>query len=367
MANTDKLNLFRQELDRLGIPLLGPDINRSKADFGVEAREDGTLCVRYALAAIRNVGHAAMTGMVRAREAEGRFRSVSDLATRLDSGHVNKRQIEMLACAGAFDSLTPNRHQVFKAADTIVRHATAAAQERASEQNSLFGGPGGGDGEASRMRLPNVEDWPAMERLRYEFDAIGFYLSAHPLDSYGKSLERLRVVAVSDIPKLQKVEPGRKKVAGIVVAKQERRAKTSGNKFAFVSLSDQSGVFEVVVFSEVLSQNRDLLVAGQPLVLTVDARIDEDDIRLSAVEVEDLDQAVAHAAAGLRLYMRDEKPLSHLKTILAKESKGRGTISVVLDLDHGEEVEMALPGGYRLTPAARQALKSLPGVVVQDV
>ena len=365
-ANTDKLNLFRQELDRMKIPLHGPDINRSQADFDVEAGAQGQLGVRYALAAIRNVGHGAMSGLAAARDESGPFRDLSDLARRLDPRQINKRQIEMLACAGAFDSLTANRHQVYRAADLIVRHANAAAQERGSDQNSLFAGAGG-QVEAPRLRLPDVEDWPAMDRLRQEFEAIGFYLSAHPLDSYGKSLERLRAVPVADIPKLQQIEPGRKKIAGIVVGKQERRAKNSGNKFAFLQLSDQTGVFEVVIFSELLARCRDLLTPGQPLLVTVDARSDEEGLRLSAAEIEDLDQAVSQTAAGLKIFVRDSRPLGNLKTVLDREGKGRARVSVVLNLDHGEEVEMALPGGYRLSPQTRQALKTLPGVMVQDV
>jgi len=365
MANTDKLNTFRQELDRLGIPLLGPDVNRSGADFGVELRADGTQCVRYALAAIRNVGHAAMTELERERTDNGPFKSVADFAGRLDARYVNKRQIEVLACAGAFDGLTGNRHQVYKAADRIVRHAQTAAEERASNQVSLFGGAGGG--ESAALTLPNVDDWPAMDRLRYEFDAIGFYLSAHPMDAYGASLQRLGVVAMGDIPKLHRIEPGRKKVAGIVVTKQERRAKQSGNPFAFVQLSDKTGVYEIVVFSEVLSQSRELLVAGQPVLVAVDPQANENETRMTAAEITDLDQAVANTAAGLRIHLRDESPLPQLKTILQRESRGRGTVSVVLDLDGDEEVEMALPGRYRLSTGARRALKALPGVSVQDV
>jgi DNA polymerase-3 subunit alpha len=364
MANTDKLNVFRQELDRMGIPVLGPDMNRSRADFGVETAEDGQRGVRYALAAIRNVGHGAMTALVEQREAGGPFNDLSDLAQRLDARLINKRQIEQLACAGAFDSMNSNRHQVYKAADLLVRHAAVAASERDSNQSSLFGG---GGAETPRIALPQVEDWPAMDRLRHEFDAIGFYLSAHPLDAYGKSLERLRVVSFGDIPKLIRVEPGRKKVAGIVVGKQERRAKQSGNKFAFLQLSDASGVYEAIVFTETLNKARDLLVAGQPVLVTLDVGVNGDDLRYSAVEIEDLDQAVAHAAAGLRLFLKDTRPVDNLKSILAREGRGRGKISLVLGLDGGEEVEMELPDTYRLSPGARQALKSLPGVVVQDV
>ena len=190
MANTDKLNVFRQDVARMGIPMLGPDINRSRADFSVEQTQDAdgqpVRGIRYALAAIRNVGHGAMTALVQEREANGDYRDLAALANRLDGRQINKRQIEMLACAGAFDSLHPNRHQVCKAAETIVRHAHVAADERDSNQVSLFGG-GGSDGaggfdgaggtaaEAPRLQLPRVEEWPAMDRLRHEFDAIGFY------------------------------------------------------------------------------------------------------------------------------------------------------------------------------------------------
>ncbi|WP_027288997.1 DNA polymerase III subunit alpha [Rhodovibrio salinarum] len=369
MANTDKLNLFRQELNRMGIQLFAPDINRSRPNFDTEfyRDEDGAqrTGIRYALAALRNVGHAAMQGLVAERDASGEFRDLADLAQRLDSKQINKRQIEQLACAGAFDQINPNRQQVYKAADTVVRHAAVAASERNSNQVSLFGG-GAGVQEAPRLSLPRVDDWPDMERLRYEFDAIGFYLSAHPLDSYGQTLERMRVTKFGDIPKLMKVEPGRKKAAGIVAGRQERRTKT-GNKFAILTVSDQSGVYEVWVFSEVLNKTRDLLVAGQPVLLTLEVQVNGDDVRFTAQEIEDLDQAAANAAAGLRVYLHTPDPLPHLKSILAREGRGRGKVSVVLDLDHGEEVEMELPDSYKLSPNARQALKSIPGVVVQDV
>jgi DNA polymerase-3 subunit alpha len=374
MANTDKLNLFRQELNRMGVPLLGPDVNRSRADFAVEDTEDsdGTAKkgIRYALAAIRNVGHGAMTALAAQRSETGAFRDLADLANRLDSRQLNKRQIEMLACAGALDSLNANRHQSYRAAETIVRHAHVAADERDSNQVSLFGGPGGGAAEPARLQLPRVEDWPAMDRLKQEFDAIGFYLSAHPLDGYGQSLERLRVARFGDLPRLHASQPGRKKAAGIVAGKQERRAKT-GNKFAILTVSDQSGTHEVWVFAELLNKTRELLVPGQPVLLTLEVQVsgqgEDADVRFTAQEIEDLDQAAAKAAAGLRVYLKDPAPLPHLKSILAREGKGRGKISVVLGLEHGEEVEMELPEGYRLSPNARQALKSLPGVVVQDV
>jgi len=369
MGNTDKLNIFRQELDRIKVPLLPPDINRSYATFGVEKiagkEADGSRYgIRYALGAIKNVGSAAMAAMVAEREANGPFADVADFASRLDPRGVNKRQLENLACAGAFDELNRNRHSLFEAAETIVRTAAAATSERESAQENLFGGT---DAEpAPSLPLPRIDDWPAMQRLRREFEAIGFYLSAHPLDAYGNSLERLRVVRAGDLAAVFKRSPGRKKVAGIVVGKQERMSR-QGNRFAFIQISDPSGQFEVVVFSDVLARTREVLESGEPVLLTVEGRADGDDTRLMAQEIEPLEAAVAHTASGLRLFLDQAEALDRLRSVLEREAKGRGRVSLVLDLADGQEVELELPGGYRLTPPVRQALKSLPGVEVQDL
>ncbi|MFQ6017885.1 MAG: DNA polymerase III subunit alpha [Kiloniellaceae bacterium] len=366
MDNTDKLNVFRQELERQGIRLLPPDINRSRADFRVEpeAAEGGRPAIRYALGAIKNVGAAAMEALVAEREKTGAFQDLADFAGRLDSRVVNKRQIESLACAGAFDSLAANRHQVYQAAETIARRAAAAAGERASAQESLFG-DGAGAPPAS-LALPKVDDWPAMERLRHEFDAIGFYLSAHPLDAYGGDLERLGVVRYADLAWIMEREPGRKHLAGIVIGRQERTSR-QGNRFAFVQLSDTSGIYEVVVFSELLSRSRDVLDGGAPLLITVEGRSDGEGLRLMAQEIAPLDPAVARAGKGLKVFLEDAAPLRSLKSVLSREAKGRGRIRLVLDLADGREAELELPGGYRLAAATRQAIKAIPGVTVQDL
>ncbi|MCH8997325.1 MAG: DNA polymerase III subunit alpha [Proteobacteria bacterium] len=368
MGNTDKLNIFRQELDRLGIPLLPPDINRSRADFGVEEPGanggGGRHAIRYALAAVKNVGRAAMDALVAERDRNGPFKSLGDLAERVDARAVNKRQIESLACAGAFDGLDGNRHRVFEAAETIARHASAAASERESAQENLFGN---GDASVTPDLVPaEVADWPAMERLRHEFEAIGFYLSAHPLDAYGDSLERLGVVRAADLAAAMERDSGRKRLAGIVIDKRERTSR-QGNRFAFVQLSDTSGVYEVVVFSDLLAATRDLLDGGEPLLLTVESRGDDEGLRLMAQKIEPLEAAVAGAGLGLRVFMSGPEPLESLKSLLERETEGRGHIKLVLDLADGQEVELELPGGYRLSPAARQAIKAVPGLVVQDV
>ncbi len=368
MGNTDKLNVFRQELGRLGIQLLPPEVNLSRADFGVEALADGGRAIRYALGAIKNVGEAAMRGMIAERAEQGPFRSLGEFARRVDARSLNKRQIENLAKAGAFDHLNPNRHQVHEAAETIVRHAAAAANDRDSAQVSLFGGVE--QNSPPDLTLPAVEDWPSMDRLRQEFEAIGFYLSAHPLDAYGAGLARLRAVPAVELPKALARASGRQRAAGIVIGKQERTSR-QGNRFAFVQFSDASGTFEVMLFSDLLARSRDFLDGSAPLLVTLEARGDGEDMRLTAQDIEPLDAAVAQAGVGLKIFLTDERPLDSLKTTLALDQRGRGRVSLVLDLAgrapaERDEVEIELKDHYRLGPEIRQAIKAIPGLDVQD-
>ncbi|RMD62903.1 MAG: DNA polymerase III subunit alpha, partial [Alphaproteobacteria bacterium] len=376
MGNTDKLNVFRQELERLGIALLPPDINRSRADFGVEEIADGEVAegegtgagraVRYALGAIKNVGEAAMAALVAEREKAGPFQSLGDFARRIDARAINKRQIENLACAGAFDSLSANRRQLYEGAEVIVRHAAAATSERASAQVSLF------ESTATPCLadpiLPAVEDWPAMERLRHEFEAIGFYLSAHPLDAYGARLARLGVVSSADLAAAVAAAPGRKRLAGIVMGKQERMSR-QGNRFAFVQLSDPSGVFEVVVFAELLARRRDLLDSGEPLLITVETRGEGEELRLNAHEIETVETALADVQSDIKVFLDDPRPLQSLRSLLEREARGPGRdrVCLVLNLSAHGEVELELPTRYRLSTGFRQAIKAIPGVEVIDL
>jgi DNA polymerase III subunit alpha len=362
--NTDKLGLFRRELDRLSIRLLPPDINRSETLFGVETMGEGRLAVRYALAAVRNVGHGAAEVIVVARQSAGPFQSLADFTRRCDPKALNKRALESLIAAGALDCLNSNRRQTFGAVELLLRQAGVAASDRASRQESLFGGS---LGEPDRLTLPAVADWPAMEKLRHEFEAIGFYLSAHPLDSYGEVLTRLDVVRYSDLAGSLSARPTmRAKLAGIVTARQERTS-TKGSRFAFVQLSDSSGMYEVVAFSEILAAQRDLLEPGTAVLLTVDVRPDSDNLRLTAQSIQGLEAAAAQISFGLTVYLNDSGPIASLKQIMERCGRGKGRLRLVLELERGRECELAVPGGWAISAAARGAIKAIPGVVdVQD-
>ncbi|HVI87856.1 MAG TPA: DNA polymerase III subunit alpha [Dongiaceae bacterium] len=359
MGNTEKLNIFRQELTRIGVKLLPPDINKSMPTFAVEAQPDGNLAVRYALAAVKNVGMAAMEQMVAAREAEGEFSSLADFCERIDPKSINKRQLENLSLAGAFESLVKNRRQVYESIEQMLRQANAAHEAKSSNQDSLFG-----DAAKVTLTLPPTPEWPSMEKLQHEFGAIGFYLSAHPLDAYGASLKRLEAVPYADLPAYMRNRGvGRAKVAGLLVGKQERTSQ-KGNRFAFLQLTDPSGLFEATIFSERLNEAREMLEPGRALLLSVDLRLEEDTLRLLVNQVEALDQAASNTGAGLRIFLNEPGPLDSLKQILGKVGRGKGKVELLLDLaEEQREVVLTLPGRYAISPVIRGAIKAVPGIV----
>ena len=360
LGNTDKLNTFRQELVRLGIRLLPPDINASAAVFKVETLPNGERAIRYALGALKNVGVQAMKAVVKEREENGPFTDLFDFAGRCDSKVTNKRQLESLASAGAFDGLNPNRAQVLGAVEALVQHSSVMASERGSAQESLFSADD--DLALHAKPLPDVADWPAIERLGHEFEAIGFYLSAHPLDAYAKALKRLKVTEWAE---LASRPPGhdiaRARLAGTVIAKKERTS-ARGNRFAFVQMSDASGMYEVTVFAEVLSASRELLDSGAPVLVTVDARRDGDGVRLTVQNIEALDEVAAAAPPRLTVYLTADEALDRLKEVIGKAGGGRGEVNLVLGAWPGSEVEIVLPGGYAISPEARGRILALPGV-----
>ncbi len=359
MGNTDKLNQFRQELMRLRIKLLPPDVNASAARFAVETLPDGSRAVRYALAAIKGVGAQAMESVVAERRANGPYKDVFDFARRVDHTVMNKRMMEKLVCAGAFDSLSRNRQQLFAGLETVLRYAQAEAQQRESGMASLFGAT-----EALKAPdLPKVPDWEPLEKLRHEFEAIGFYLSAHPMDTFAPALTRMRVVKHADLPKaMRDAKSTRYKMAGIVVARQERTAK-SGNRFAFVTLSDATGVFEVTLFQETLAQSREMLEAGKAVLVSVDAQRNGEEIRLTCHGVQLLEEEVSKTAAGLRILVDDVRAVEGIKNTLSRLPPGRGKVMLAVEVDALREVEIALPKTFQIDSAGRAAIKSLQGVV----
>jgi DNA polymerase-3 subunit alpha len=352
IGNTDRLNIFRQEAQRLGVRVLPPDINRSESYFACSA-EKGEIF--YALAAVKGVGKQAMEHVVAVRGEGGPFRSIGDFARRIDPKFVNKRAFESLVRAGAFDALSRNRRQLVESSDAVLSDAARTARERETGQVSLFGEAAS---EKEELRLVQVDEWPAHEKLGEEFSAIGFYLSGHPLDNYRTALTRLQALTFAQI------QDDRRstfvvQMAGTIIRKSERRGRND-QSYAFVSFSDPSGMFEVMFFPEVLAATRPLLEAGKSVLLKLNASWEGDELKLRAISASDLEKAAADAGEGLKIYLEDIRPLAAIASQLRQP--GKGMITLVVPGSEGREVEIKLPQRQQVSATLKGALKSLPGV-----
>ena len=351
MGNTDKLSEFRREAQRIGIKVEAPSINRSGVEFDVH---EGA--IRYALAAIKGVGRQAVESIVEARQA-GPFKDLGDFARRINPRLVNKRTLESLIAAGAFDEIDTDRARVHAAIDAIMASANRTQEESAAGQGDIFGALG----EPEPLRVPPYAPWAGAERLQREYDAIGFFLSGHPLDDYAGVLARLRVQSWADFSKSVKAGATMGRIAATVLDRQERRTK-SGSKMGIFSLSDQTGHFEAIIFSEGLNQYRDLLEPGRAVVLTVQASVEGEEVRARIGAAEALDKAAEKLTSAMRIYLRDEKPIPSIAERL--KDRGDGEVSVILMLDGGRrEVEISLGKKFKASPQVASALKAVQGVV----
>ena len=374
LNNTDKLSEFRAEAQRLKIKVEAPNINRSGPTFEVS---DNT--IYYALAALKGVGPQAVELIVEERRKSGVFTSLADFAARVNPRAINKRIIESLAAAGAFDTLDSNRARVFGGADAILAACQRTHEAATIGQNDMFGGAA----DAPSIMLPQIEPWLPAERLRREYDAIGFFLSGHPLDDYATVLKRLRVQSWAEFSRAVKTGATAGKVAATVVSRMERRTKT-GNKMGIMGLSDPTGHFEAVLFSEGLAQYRDVLEPGAAVLLQLGAELQGEDVRARVLHAEPLDAAAAKTQKGLRIFVRDTKPLDSIakrlnmpeaaapngaskmpaaKPAPAPVGAGDGDVSLVIMLDLETEVEMKLPGRFKVSPQIAGAIKAVSGVV----
>jgi DNA polymerase III subunit alpha len=363
MDNTDKLSEFRDEAKRLGVNIEPPSINRSGVDFNV----DGST-INYALAALKGVGRQAVEAIVEAR-GQRAFRDLSDLVSRINPRAVNKRVLESLAAAGAFDELGADRARVFAAVDSML--AAAQREHQAHTIGALEFSFGGADAREA-FPLPAVEAWLAAERLQKEFDAVGFFLSGHPLDEYAAMLRHMRVQSWADFARSVRSGTSVGRVAATVVTRAERRTR-SGSKMGIVGLSDATGHYEAVIFFEGLQQFREVLEPGAAVLLVLSAEMQGDEVRARIQSAEPLDQAAARLSKGLRIFLRGDAPIESVAKRLeapnadrSSQERAKGEVALILLLGEGTEVEVKLPGRFRVSPQIAGAIKAVPGVVAVE-
>ena len=356
---TDKLAVYKRECDRMGIEIVPPCVNRSAPTFTV-----GPGRIHYALGALKGVGLEAMR-LIHDARGDQPFRDIHDLARRTDMKRVGKRPLEMLARAGAFDRLDDNRARVMKSLDGLVAWSAAVQSQAASSQTSLFGG--GEDLPPPRAPLSGI--WLPTEKLGEEHKAVGFYLSGHPLDDYLPALRRKKVMTLAEISQDALNGPLVAQIAGTVAARMERKS-AKGTAYAFVSLSDPTGLYEVTVFSDLLTASRDKLEPGASVVLQVKVEPSGDQVKMLANSVTALEDAVADAGAGclaVEMQGADTIPrlvevLTRIRTDIIVPPRSRGPIR--LRIREGDEIiEIEVANDAPLTTPARQALRAVPGVL----
>jgi DNA polymerase III subunit alpha len=319
--------------------------------------------VVYGLGALKGVGVEAMQLIVSAR-GDKPFATLFDFARRADMKRIGKRPLEMLARAGAFDVLDGNRARVFEALDSLVAYSAAIHEAKTSNQVSLFGEAGA---DIPEPRLPFRDDWLPVERLTQEHQAIGFYLSGHPLDDYMAPLKRRDVKTLTELTQLAERGPLIAKLAGAVSSKQERKS-AKGNRFAFVQLSDPTGLYEVTVFSDTLEAARDLLEPGKNVVLTVKAELEGDTLKLLANHVQPIDQvADAAGAQALRIHLNQASAATSIASLLASvQGRNRAQITLCVPDAQGREIDLTLPDPYPVTAQIKGAIKAMQGVVMVE-
>jgi DNA polymerase III subunit alpha len=353
MSNADKLNDFRRDAIRLGIEVKPPSVQTSFRVFEVGDNE-----IFYALAAIKGVGEAAVDHIVE-RRGDKPFASLEDFASRINPRIVNRRTMEGLIAAGALDCFGHDRASLVGGLERIVGLAQRAVETAESGQADIFGAFSAVEPE--KLYLPATDPWVTSEKLLREFQALGFYFSAHPLDDYASTLKKMRVQQYADFALAVKRGASAGRLAGTVASKQVRRTRT-GNKMGIFVLSDATGQYEVVMFSEVLQHYEDLMESGKSVVLTVAAENREEGISLRANTVQRLDDEANKQNHALRIYVRDHAPAKSIQAHLKR--KGDSPVSlIVIKGEGGGEVEIALPDTYQITPPIAGAIKAIGGVV----
>ena len=359
---TEKLATYFEKVVKkeLELPYVAPCINKSFATFSVV---DGSLV--YGLGALKNVGIEAMQLIVEARNST-LFSTLFDFARRVDLKRIGKRPLEMLVRAGAFDELDNNRKRVFESLEDLVNYSVAVHEQKSSNQVSLFGETGD---DLPEPRIKDFQDWLPAERLAEEYIAIGFYLSDHPLGDYATALKRNGVLTLDEVVGKAKAGPFVAKMAGVVANRQERKS-ARGNRFAFLQLSDKTGSYEATLFSEVLEKSREYIETGSKVLLTAEASLESDQIKLLARSISPLDAGISNVdAEGMRIFVNDENAISSVASVLDQSKDqvklgAKGPIYLrLINPSLPGEVEIDLGESFPINPQIRGAIKSLNGVV----
>ncbi len=320
LSNTDKLSEFFEELKRLKIKIIRPCINECFADFvPIENK------LFYALGAIKNVGFEAISSLVKEREKNGKFKSVSNFISRVDPKNINKLQLEGLVKAGAFDSIFKNRKNIFNNIPNIIQNSKTLYENKVQNQSSLFSEEN--DKVSYLLQGKSSPDWSSEETLSKEFESIGFYISSHPLKNYEEALKQYNVKSFSEFENSNDVESF---IAGTVMSVKEKKT-AKGSSFAIIKFSDLSKVYELFLFSEILEKNRANLIEGKSFLLTVmkDKENQENRFRrISVRKIANLDESTKLNYSNVEIQLCNTADLDKLYAVIKDKGNSKIKISI---------------------------------------
>ena len=297
MGNADKILRYLSECRDKGMEVLPPDVNESQQDFtGGEGK------IRFGLAPVKNVGLAAIQSILSAREEKGDFTALADFCLKVDLRKVNKRVIESLIKCGAFDSIGPSRAQLLAGLEEAMEWSQGMERERSNPQIILFGSTQAGKGRPEPA-LPVVSEWPESQRLTFEKETLGFYLSGHPLTRYADALRRL---TTTHTQQLREISDGEEIVIGGVVNALKEITTKKGDRMAFLTLEDLHGVAEVIIFAELYKKSTLLLKSEEPVFIKGRVDAGDENAKIVANEILPFDQAVNKLTTTIHLRLRSE-------------------------------------------------------------
>ncbi|MDC1030667.1 DNA polymerase III subunit alpha [Candidatus Pelagibacter sp.] len=274
ISNQNKLSEFYEELKRLNIKITRPDINECFADF--RTINDNFY---YALGGIKAVGYEAISNVVEERVKNGKFSSINDFLKRINPKDMNKLQLEGLVKAGAFDNLNTNRQALFDSIPNFILKTKNIYDNKLNNQIDLFS-----EEEISKNDIiNNIEDWNFEERLSKEFEAVGFFISDHPLNQFTEIFDDYKIKDYSDFNLNDEIK--NTNIAATLLKVQERKT-AKGNSYAVLKLTDLVSVFEIFIFSDILELNREILIEGNSLILTLVKSISNDENRFKRINVQ---------------------------------------------------------------------------------
>ncbi|WP_428334038.1 DNA polymerase III subunit alpha [Novosphingobium sp.] len=362
MHQSEKLNVYVDDMRRNGVALAGPDINRSEAEFTVEQTEE-SYAVRYALAGLRNVGEKAMDAIVAEREANGPFQSIDDMFRRLPAGAMNRRQLEALAAGGALDGLETNRAQLIANAELLMAVADEAVRSRTSGQGGLFGGD---DHAQQATRLTETKPWTRAEQMAAERDNFGFYFAAHPVGEYRAIAVANGARSFSSLTAAGGTAAGRTAavMAAMVEGVQKRKTKR-GKDFVMADFSDASGLFSASCFEESLVDPFVQWARDGTCVLLnveIDRPNADDQPRVTIRGARPLSQVTSAAKMVLQCEILRPEAVGELAMLLPRGGDARGEVRVHLRTGDRREPWVLLGQDFRLDSEMIERLIPIEGL-----